>query len=75
MIYVLFAGIWIFCGILAAGYLYAMFRKASKDRGYNAEDFKFSLILGLAGGPLAMVIAFIYTGGGKDGWFNLRDSD
>jgi hypothetical protein len=69
-VYVLvFAVLWLACGLAAAGMIYAHVQRrwpsvADEDR---REDAEYAVAFGLFG-PIALVIIFLMTGFAKHGW-------
>ena len=61
---------WIVCGLVAAGWSNADFRHRYPEF-HDRAAVGSELLWGLAGGPIAVVVAFFVTGFAEHGW-NLK---
>lgn len=62
---------WTACGIVAAGISAAYFQRKflpELAEDFYAEDLGASLLIGILGGPVSVVVAFLLFGFGKYGW-------
>lgn len=63
---------WVLCGIIAAGGTNANFRAEFQDLyespHHAREGLGFSLLWGIVGGPISLVVSFAMTGGYAGGW-------
>ena len=61
---------WAACAIGAAGLFYAYNQGefALIAKGHERDDLGMSLLMGIAFGPVGLLVAFLGTGFGKYGW-------
>lgn len=59
--------LWIVSGLIGGGFVFAYTQSTYKD-DFDI-DLGVSLLLGIVGGPVLMVVGFFWTGFGKHGWW------
>lgn len=60
--------LWIICGIIGAGFANPRFLSKYDTYQSARENLGVSLLIGLFGGPIALLILFFITGFGAYGW-------
>lgn len=59
--------LWITLGLIGSGFVFAHVQNEYKDD--FRQDLVITLLLGIVGGPVLMVVGFFLTGFGKHGWW------
>lgn len=68
---ILFLAIWGFAALLSAGYTNANLRAISSrtlDCPTARQHLGFSVVMGMVGGPISLVVSLAISGFGVDGW-------
>lgn len=64
--FLVYIGIWLVCGLVAAGFICAYAQEEFKSN--RRDDVAKSLMLGLIGGPIALILSLFMTGFWRHGW-------